>query len=210
MRARSIRPSDDSPFVNEVFNTEFTDYMYSRPDDERAALLAEFGHTNYAVADLELIQQIFEMFYQQKVRGESRMRFLRRHDIHAARATADGIHLTMCDQNTGRESTSRYDAVVLATGYAREQHKELLTPLAPYLDGFSVDRHYRVRSTGDFRPAIFLQGACESSHGLSDTLLSVTSVRTGEIGSALLKASAANTGRSERQAVRIQAAAEAR
>ncbi|MDR6451567.1 lysine N(6)-hydroxylase/L-ornithine N(5)-oxygenase family protein [Variovorax paradoxus] len=214
MRARSIRPSDDSPFVNEVFNAEFTDYMYSQPDDERAALLEEFGHTNYAVADLELIQQIFKMFYQQKVRGENRMRFLRRHDIHAAHATAEGIHLTMCDRNTGRESTSRYDAVVLATGYAREQHKELLTPLAPYLDGFSVDRHYRVRSTGDFRPAIFLQGACESSHGLSDTLLSVTSVRTGEIGSALLKAipampgtagaaSAANAGRSERQAVRI-------
>ena len=208
MRARSIRPSDDSPFVNEVFNVEFTDYMYSQPDDERAALLEEFGHTNYAVADLDLIQQIFKMFYEQKVRGENRMRFLRRHDIHAVHATADGIHLTMSDQNTGRESTSRYDAVVLATGYAREQHKALLTPLDPYLGGFSVDRHYRVLSTEDFRPAIFLQGACESSHGLSDTLLSVTSVRTGEIGSALLKAiptapAAANTARSEREPVRI-------
>ncbi len=204
MRARSIRPSDDSPFVNEVFNVEFTDYMYSQPEDERAALIDEFGHTNYAVADLDLIQQIFKMFYEQKVRGDHRMRFLRRHDIQGVHATADGIHLTMSDQNTGLQSTSRYDAVVLATGYAREQHKALLTPLAPYLGEFSVDRHYRLGSTPDFHPAIFLQGACESSHGLSDTLLSVTSVRTGEIGNALLRAIptvAANSARIERQPV---------
>lgn len=213
MRARSIRPSDDSPFVNEVFNVEFTDYIYSQPEDERAALIDEFGHTNYAVADLDLIQQIFKMFYEQKVRGEERMRFLRRHEIRGVHAAADGVHLTLHDQNTGHENTLRYDAVVLATGYGREQHKALLTPLAPYLGDFSVDRHYRVGSTPDFHPAIFLQGACESSHGLSDTLLSVTSVRTGEIGNALLKAipagapvaatavNAANSPRHERQAV---------
>lgn len=188
MRARSIRPSDDSPFVNEVFNVEFTDYIYGRPEDERSALIEEFAHTNYAVADLDLIQQIFKMFYEQKVRGEERMRFLRRHEIRGVEAAADGVHLRLADQNSGREHTARYDAVVLATGYAREQHRALLTPLAPYLGDFSVDRHYRVASTPDFHPAVFLQGACESSHGLSDTLLSVTSVRTGEIGNALLKA----------------------
>jgi hypothetical protein len=131
MRARSIRPSDDSPFVNEVFNVEFTDYIYSQPEDERAALIDEFGHTNYAVADLDLIQQIFKMFYEQKVRGEERMRFLRRHDIRGVHATADGIHLTMSDQDSGRESTSRYDAVVLATGYAREQHKDAADAARP-------------------------------------------------------------------------------
>ena len=139
------------------------------------------------------------------------MRFLRRHEIRGVHATVDGVHLTLSDQDTDRDSTSRYDAVVLATGYAREQHKALLTPLAPYLGDFSVDRHYRLGSTPDFHPAIFLQGACESSHGLSDTLLSVTSVRTGEIGNALLKAipvgtptaaNAANSALRERQPVR--------
>lgn len=55
-----------------------------------------------------------------------------------------------------------------------------------------MSRDYQVHTTADFRPAIFLQGACEGSHGLSDTLLSVTSVRTGEIGDALLAAQAQN------------------
>ena len=185
-RSRSIRPADDSPFVNEIFNAEFTDYTFSRSDEERAALLDEFWHTNYAVADLELIQQIYKAFYQQRVTGGNRLRFLRRHDIRNVTADDQGVHLTLWDQNALREHTVRYDAVVLATGYVREHHKALLAPLAGYLGSYEVDRHYRVLATPDFHPAIYLQGACEDSHGLSDTLLSVTSVRTGEIGSALL------------------------
>lgn len=196
MRARSIRPSDDSPFVNEIFNVDFTDYMYSRSDLERAALIDEFWHTNYAAPDLELVQQMFKILYEQRVSGEERVRFLRRHDVRSVRAAADGIHLTLLDLNAQRESTVRYDAVVLATGYSRERHKALLAPLAPYLGDFSVDRHYRLQGTPDFRPSVFLQGACETTHGLSDTLLSVTSVRTGEIGAALL---GAHTGRSPAQ-----------
>jgi len=188
MRARSIRPSDDSPFVNEVFNVDFTDYVFNRPSAVRAALLDEFSQTNYAVADLDLIQQIYKVFYDQKVARLDRLRMLRQHEVRAARAASDGIHLQLFDQDAGLESTVRYDAVVLATGYAREQHRDLLTPLAPYLGDFSVDRHYRLKATPDFHPGIFLQGACEDSHGISDTLLSVTSVRTGEIGNALLAA----------------------
>lgn len=192
MRARSIRPADDSPFVNEIFNAEFTDYTFSRSDEERAALLEEFWHTNYAVADLALIQQIFHTLYQQRVAGGERLRLLRRHDVRSVAADDAGVHLTLWDRNTLRENTVRYDAVVLATGYRREHHRHLLAPLARYLGDQAVDRHYRIRAMPGFHPAIYLQGACEDSHGLSDTLLSVTSVRTGEIGSALLATPATN------------------
>lgn len=186
MRARSIKPSDDSPFVNEIFNADFTDYIFGRSDRERAELLEEFWHTNYAAPDLELIEQIFNVFYQQKVTGDARHRFLRRHDVEEVRATGDGIRLTLRDLNVDRERTATYDAAVLATGYDRDRHKSLLEPLAPYLADFAVDRHYRLRSTPNFHPAIFLQGACETTHGLSDTLLSVTAIRTDEIGQTLL------------------------
>ena len=131
MRARSIRPSDDSPFVNEIFNADFVDHVYSRPHDERGALLREFWHTNYACPDLELIESIFKVFYEQKVVGDTRHRFLRRHEVQDARAASDGIHLGLRDLNSGIDHASRYDVVVLATGYAREHHKTLLDPLAP-------------------------------------------------------------------------------
>lgn len=113
---------------------------------------------------------------------------LRQHEVRAARADASGVYFTFHDRESGEESTVRYDAAVLATGYERAAHRDVLAPLAPYLGDFTVDRHYRVQTAPGFRPAIFLQGACESSHGLSDTLLSVTAVRTGEIGQVLAAA----------------------
>lgn len=186
MRARSIKPSDDSPFVNEIFNADFTDYVFSRQPAERAALLDEFWHTNYAAPDLALLERLFDVLYQQRVTGHERHRFLRRHEVCSVRADAEGVHLTLLDLHANRESTVRYDAVVLGTGYERNLHKALLKPLAGYLGDFSVDRHYRLNTTPHFQPGIYLQGACESSHGLSDTLLSVTAVRTGEIGHKLL------------------------
>lgn len=189
MRARSIKPSDDSPFVNEIFNADFIDFVYSRPDNDRAALLDEFWYTNYAAPDLALINKIFNVFYQQRITDDDRRRFLRRHEVTSARSSPEGIHMTLLDLNAQQESSATYDAVILATGYARDRHKMLLAPLATYLGDFGVDRQYRLQSAPNFLPAIFLQGACEASHGLSDTLLSVTASRTGEIGDALVEAS---------------------
>jgi L-ornithine N5-oxygenase len=186
MRARSIKPSDDSPFVNEIFNADFTDYVFHRASDDRAALLEEFWHTNYAAPDRDLLEQLFDVLYQQRVTGQERHRFLRRHEVRSARATANGIFLAMRDLDAGHEKTERYDAVVLGTGYERDMHKSLLAPLAPYLGDFEVDRFYRLQSSPQLLPRIYLQGACEATHGLSDTLLSVTAVRTHEIGQNLM------------------------
>ena len=78
IRGRALRPSDDSPFMNEIFNAEHTDYIYDRPPHERDALLADVWHTNYAAPDLALIERIYDVLYQQRVRREARHR-LQRH-----------------------------------------------------------------------------------------------------------------------------------
>lgn len=186
MRARSIKPSDDSPFVNEIFNTDFTDYVFNSSEQDRAEILNEFWHTNYAAPDLALIEQIFNVFYRQKVSGIERHRFLRRHEVRKAVCQHDGIQFALRDLNTGCDCTKTYDAAVLATGYDRDHHKSLLAPIMPYLRESQVNRQYRLGSVPHFKPAVFLQGACESSHGLSDTLLSVTAVRTNEIAQVLI------------------------
>ncbi|TJZ64741.1 lysine N(6)-hydroxylase/L-ornithine N(5)-oxygenase family protein [Chitiniphilus eburneus] len=186
MRARAIKPADDSPFSNQIFDADFVDHIYSRTPQERDELLREFWHTNYACPDLALIEQIFQVFYHQRVSGRLRHRFLRRHQITTVQSKEDGVRLTLRDLNGGLEQTVRYDAVVLATGYERAQHHELLAALTPYLQGFETERNYRLKSQSGFKPQVFLQGACEASHGLSDTLLSLTSVRSGEICEALL------------------------
>jgi L-ornithine N5-oxygenase len=108
MRARTIRPADDSPFVNEIFNAGFVDHVYAQPEAQRAEMLAEFRHTNYACADQDLIRQMFAVFYEQRVSGDERHRFLRRHEIQSVRAAADGIHLNLLDVNASASATTRW------------------------------------------------------------------------------------------------------
>lgn len=186
IRGRALRPSDDSPFMNEIFNVEHTDYIYGRTPQERDAMLSETWHTNYAAPDLALIERIYDVFYQQQVRKEAR-HLLRRHcQIEAAELAADGVTLRLRDSESGRQEAARYDAVVLATGYVRDHHRSLLAPLAAYLPEFQIDRNYRLRGDARLLPAIYVQGGSESTHGISDSLLSILAIRSHEIGSALL------------------------
>lgn len=180
-RAWAFKPSDDSPFVNEIFNPEYTDYVFNNPTGQRQALMQEYKSTNYSAPDLALIEQIYNVFYQQKVTGEQRHRFRRRHEVTHAESTADGVRLDITELDSGATETVNFDAVVLATGYRRDVHKTLLDPLKPHLGDFAVDRHYRVFTPPHFKPLIFLQGCCEPTHGLSDTLLSILAARTREI-----------------------------
>ena len=52
--------------------------------------------------------------------------------------------------------------------------------------GYRVDRSYRIETREEFIPQIFLQGFCEDTYGLSDTLLSTLPIRAMYIVRALL------------------------
>lgn len=193
-RASALKPSDDSPFANEIFNPEFVDYIFHQPLSTRKHLLTEFESTNYSAGDIDLIEEIYRVFYQQKVRNDRRHRFLRRHDVLAATVTDDCVELQLQQSDLGERSLNRYDAVVLATGYQRDDHEKLLAPLSGYIGNYSVQRNYRLDTDERCRPAIFLQGCCEESHGLSDTLLSILPIRAQEVVESLL---ANNSSRTE-------------
>ncbi|GAA5962679.1 hypothetical protein JCM3765_006164 [Sporobolomyces pararoseus] len=62
----------------------------------------------------------------------------------------------------------------------------------PTIPEFVVGENYRLqvptkaKDDLNFKPTIWLQGSCEKSHGISDSLLSVLAVRSGEVVGALL------------------------
>lgn len=187
LRASALKPADDSPFVNEVFSPATTDLMFNLPPQEQERLLDEYRNTNYSVVDPGLIERIYGVLYRQKVSRQFRHALLCRQEVKAAISTLEGLELTLQDLTTGQERTHRYDAVILATGYERNTHRELLTPLEGYLQDYSVDRDYRVLASPHLKAAVYLQGFCENTHGLSDTLLSVLPMRSQEIGKALYR-----------------------
>jgi L-ornithine N5-oxygenase len=197
LRGSALKPADDSPFVNEIFSPDYTELVYNEPADQRAKLLGEYHNTNYSVVDLDLIERIYGILYRQKVAHQFRHNVLCRRQVEAVVATRDGIELTLRDLATDQHQTHRYDAVILATGYERRSHRDLLAPLAGYLEDFNVDRNYRVLSSPDLEASVYLQGFCEGSHGLSDTLLSVLPSRAAEIGQALYQDLARRHGKAQ-------------
>ena len=191
LRGAALKPADDSPFVNEIFSPVYTDLVFNQPEAEREQFIREYYNTNYSVVDLDLIEHIYRIFYRQKVSGEERHRVLWRRSIESCAADSQAIELTLRDLATGEIARRRYDLVILATGYERTSHRRLLAPLAEYLGDFSVERAYRLRADERLRAPIFVQGYAQSSHGLSDTLLSVLPIRAEEVATALYERQAA-------------------
>ncbi|WP_066742888.1 lysine N(6)-hydroxylase/L-ornithine N(5)-oxygenase family protein [Cupriavidus sp. D384] len=199
VRGAALKPADDSPFVNEIFAPAYTDVVFEQTQAGRDHLIDEYLNTNYSVIDADLIERIYAMLYRQKVSGQFRVNLLTCKAVQAAHAGAYGVELTIASTAPSTAATAdcetrRYDAVVLATGYERESHRRLLAPLADYLGDFSVDRNYRVQTAPELAVPVYLQGFCQSSHGLSDTLLSVLPARAEEIAGAIHDALHAGSG----------------
>lgn len=185
LRGSALKPADDSPFVNEVFSPQFTDLVFQQAHSERERLINEYHNTNYSVVDVDLIERIYGIFYRQKVSGIERHAFRTLTTVESARATDAGVELALRNTASGELTVRHYDAVVLATGYERQMHRQLLAPLADYLGDYEVDRNYRLITDERCKAGIYMQGFCQASHGLSDTLLSVLPIRADEIAGSL-------------------------
>jgi L-ornithine N5-monooxygenase len=189
LRRFAYKPADDSHFVNEIFFPEMIDFVYRLPAERRRALFSSHADTNYSAVDVDLIQEIYEELYQARVAGEERARILRFHELRGFAEHDEKLVLHFHDSLANRPVELEADAAILATGYVRPGKPEILGPVQEYLDveedRYAVERNYRIRSREDFLPRIFLQGFCESTHGISDTLLSNLAKRSVEILGAL-------------------------
>lgn len=191
VRRFAYKPADESQFVNEIFHTATVDFLYQLPDEVRDQVLDAHHDTNYSAVDLGLIREIYSDLYERRVRGEDHVELRKLHELQGIERRQDSVVAVLRDLAAGREVAIEADAVFLATGYSRDEPPALLEPLAPYLvstpEGrLAVDRSYRVRTVSGFRPLVFVQGFSESTHGLSDTLLSVLPHRAREILDSLL------------------------
>lgn len=212
IKGGALRPSDDSPFVNEIFNPDRVDPTFNRDATLRAAALKEDKGTNYGVVRLNLLERIYETLYIQRVRyGNSRdaeeqwphriMPYRLVTDVQGSPVIKDGIRLRVHDSSPlylpdgpnaqEKEEVLDVDAVFVATGYQRDLHETLLQDARHLMPGgnkegarWQVGRDYRMRfadeQVGD-DAGVWLQGCCESTHGLSDTLLSILAIRGGEM-----------------------------
>ncbi|AGT10749.1 lysine N(6)-hydroxylase/L-ornithine N(5)-oxygenase family protein [Paracoccus aminophilus] len=185
LRGPALKPADDSPFVNEIFEPAHTDLVHALPPEARAQHLREFAGTNYAVTDLDLLQHIYGLLYEQEVEGAARLRMMAETQPVGLQTVGQGagLHLTLDAQ--GRRFGLDYDRIILCTGYRRELGQTLLSGLADWQTGAAPDRDYRLPMKPGFAPTVHVQGYSEPTHGLADTLLSVLALRSAEIAASV-------------------------
>lgn len=178
--------ADDSPFANRIFDPAAIDDFHAATEESKSALLAYHSNTNYAVVDVDLIEDLYARTYDEKVRGVNRLRLLNMSRLKSAHPSSDGVEVTIWHENTASESRVEVDALVCATGYRETDPATLLGEVEPLLwrdaqDRLRVERDYRVATGPEVLAGVYLCGGTEHSHGITSSLLSSAAVRAGEI-----------------------------
>ena len=187
-RRFAYKPVDESDFTNRIFFPEWVDFYHQRPPAKRRALFAELADVNYAVIDQPLIRRLYQKLYRQKVEGRERARlrpFLELLEVEE-KTSAGTVELKMRDTMREEEETLVADGVVLCTGFEWQKEHPLLDSLAPRferddLGGYRVERDYGIANVSGSGPRVYLQGYCEDTHGISETVLSLLPVRAADI-----------------------------
>ncbi len=179
-------PADDSGFANRIFDPDAVDEYFTAPDETKRKLMGYHGNTNYAVVDIDLIDDLYRTAYQEKVLGTERLRFLNVSRVVGAVETPDRVRTTVESLVTGERTTLDADVVVYATGYLPADALGLLGEVGERcrLDAqgrVRVERDYRVATDPGMRCGVYLQGGTEHTHGITSSLLSNTAIRVGEI-----------------------------
>lgn len=167
------------------------------PAEERTKRIATEKATNYSVVRLELIEEIYNTMYLQRVRNPDQTQW--QHRILPERRVARiehhnpsqrmRIHVkSVKDESADGKEVLEVDAVMVATGYQRDAHEQMLEQVRSLRPAgqnvWTPGRDYRVsldNSKVSADAGIWLQGCNEKTHGLSDSLLSILAVRGGEI-----------------------------
>ncbi|QHA08071.1 SidA/IucD/PvdA family monooxygenase [Streptomyces broussonetiae] len=184
-------PADDSPYANRIFDPEAVDLYHGADASVRNRLMEYHRNTNYGVVDIDLIDELYRRSYQEKVRGENRLRIMGAAQVTHVEDEADGVAVQVRNLADGSEERMTADVIVYATGYTEPDHAVLLGSLTGACrrddsGRLLVHRDYRLHTDETVETGFYLQGGTEHTHGITGNLLSMVAVRAGEIRASLV------------------------
>lgn len=187
MRSIGLNCYESSRFTNELFFPSFVDEFHDALPEAREQLLREMHRTNYSGLAPSLLEVLYRQMYLERLTGNERMRMRTMVEIADAELVDGEVLLTLLDRKTGQPEQLACDVVLLGTGFSRQMPRMVRELAASVLlEEIAVTRNYRLQLPPTVQAGCYLQGVNEATHGMSDTLLSVLSVRSGEIVNDLL------------------------
>ncbi|WNI14322.1 SidA/IucD/PvdA family monooxygenase [Actinacidiphila sp. ITFR-21] len=180
VRSFSLRLKDTSPFSEEGYFPAFTQYYYGTDRAGKRELDAYMRATNYSSADDDVLKELYLRIYEQRLDGDQKVFVQGNRQVVAAHDDGTEVALRIRETHTGEITEESFDLVVLATGFrdiGPQPHQEPYPPLlAGVIDRFRFDEDgyllvnpdYSLVSDHPGTPPLFLNGLCESSHGIGD------------------------------------------
>ena len=176
-----FRLKDTSPFSDEVYFPRFVDTFFHASDAVKSRLRQELVFTNYSASDRDVIDALYVLRYKNRLLGRDTLELFHNTEVQSVSTSPSGVRLTLRNSLNEERTQEEVDLVVLATGFKdlgagpqREPFPGLLAGVAELLEmrngAMVVEYDYKVR----FRPhpgghaPLFLNGLCESSHGMGD------------------------------------------
>jgi len=200
VRSLTLREKDSSPFSEEGYFPGFTDYYYRASRERKDAIDSYMRLTNYSSADGDVLRELYRLIYEQRLDGDQKVFVSGSRQVRAIEVREDGVRLSVDELNTGESEEHQADFVVLATGFrdlGPAAHQQRVPALMDGVaDDFVFDSHgylavgpdYEVQPLGAGTPALFLNGLCESTHGIGDAgSFSLLSLRAKVIAEGLRK-----------------------
>ncbi|WP_052134224.1 SidA/IucD/PvdA family monooxygenase [Sphingomonas sp. 37zxx] len=193
-RGLPFRLVDIGHFSNEVFFPEQVPYFHALSPEKRQRATQEYHLTNFSAVDVDISQGLYWRMYEDRVLGTTRAEVIARHTATRIDSDGEGFRIHFRDGLCETERTVNADIVVLGTGYYEPAFPPLLEPLRQWIvtdpsGGPEVALDYRVRTTPDFGPELYLNGVTERTHGASDaSSLSMTALKAQTILESFLAA----------------------
>ncbi|MHC2145068.1 lysine N(6)-hydroxylase/L-ornithine N(5)-oxygenase family protein [Pseudomonas sp. 210_17 TE3656] len=194
-RKFGYRLKDTSPFTGEVYFPGFVDLFYSSKPEHKQRLKDDLNLTNYSASDADVLDELYRTLYRDRHFGNNKLKVHNSVEIVSAVMIDSTVSLELVAAHSDEAITSlEVDLVISATGFrdfGRLAHQEacppLLNTLQPLLEkdesgDMQVGRDYRLELDGLDELGLYLNGLCESSHGMGDAgSLSLVSIRSKNI-----------------------------
>lgn len=185
-RGSALKPSDDSPFVNEIFDPDRISGFFDSASEMRTTIRANNRNTNYGVVRLDLLEHLYETMFLQRLNDTNENNW--QHRLHPgsnirqidfsnpSKLDIDLEWTTTSNESKITKNTENFgfDLVVFATGYKHDGYKHLIEPLTqvfgPSEQWAKVSKDYRLLVPGheSHNAGVWLQGCNEETHGVSN------------------------------------------
>ncbi|PXX69268.1 lysine/ornithine N-monooxygenase [Nocardia tenerifensis] len=190
-RRRNYFPLDDSPFTNDYYMPDYSEYFSSLPGPARDAINSAHVLSSDGISEATL-REIYQRIYLHHFVEDATDLVALYPNRDVLRVTGDpgaGWDITFThNDHPGVQEHAEADVIVWATGF-HTADMQFLAPIADRLerdrDEYKIDSDFAVCWDGPADRNIFLQNGARRQRGLADSNLSLVAWRSKRIADRL-------------------------